>query len=768
MTAESLTGTRTTFAALLAAGGPLGLKRIEIPAIQRDFAQGRRDLRSTSVRESFLDAIAAALTGGAPVELDFVYGGTTSEGSFAPIDGQQRLTTLFLVHWFLACKTGKIAEASVWTSFEYATRPAARAFCKRLVDPALMTSAQTDRKWIEDQPWFMHTWRREPTIAAMLVMIDAIGSKLNGVDHEAAWERLVNETTPVVTFYALNIASLGSGEELYIKMNSRGKPLTPFEIFKARFEQVIPDADLAKRFASKADGPWSDMLWPLRGSDDVIDDEFLRYLHFIITILEFRDKRFARGYTLLDRAKALFGEGASDGPANLEFLFQALDVWAGVDTGEYFRGLFAPEAQWRDADSRGLVPLHGRTTNLDLFAACCDSFNGAGSYGRAFSLADMLMLYAVLLHRVYDTPDFGSRIRTVRNLVEASTNEIRLEAMPALLDDVEAIVVHGNLLLAEVFSVGQREEEELKAPMRDGDDELGAAMRRLEDHPLLRGSLTAFDFAAPGFQARALAFEAIFDAPKVWLALTGALLATGTYQRTARAGRYWFGTASAENQFAWRELLTGVQRRAQSVLRDTLGKVLDEVAANSQDPGTALAAISGSYLAECATSKAFDWRYYLVAYDEARRGASGRYATTSDEMGYELCMLDKTQLNSSYRDAYLSAIVSVAGPGIGIANPRFSGRTWNPRWLRTASERVSLRSVAEGFEVLTLDPDATAAVNSAAQSLGLDREVLLVAEEQVTCLLRVHQAEVDGRLVDSEDRVQIGARLLTEFVKAGL
>ncbi|MEJ2457695.1 MAG: M3 family metallopeptidase [Novosphingobium sp.] len=28
--------------------------------------------------------------------------------------------------------------------------------------------------WIEDQPWFMYTWRLDPTIQSMLVMIDAI------------------------------------------------------------------------------------------------------------------------------------------------------------------------------------------------------------------------------------------------------------------------------------------------------------------------------------------------------------------------------------------------------------------------------------------------------------------------------------------------------------------------------------------------------------------------------------------------------------------
>ena len=45
--------------------------------------------------------------------------------------------------------------------------------------------------------------------------------------------------SPAVSFYLLPLDDMDSDEDLYIKMNSRGKPLTQFENFKAHFEQDI-------------------------------------------------------------------------------------------------------------------------------------------------------------------------------------------------------------------------------------------------------------------------------------------------------------------------------------------------------------------------------------------------------------------------------------------------------------------------------------------------------------------------------------------------
>jgi len=82
------------------------IREIEIPLIQRDYAQGRINENVNRIRERFLDTLCKALLPGATaVDLDFVFGdvvvGTdVNQGKFYPLDGQQRLTTLFLLHCY--------------------------------------------------------------------------------------------------------------------------------------------------------------------------------------------------------------------------------------------------------------------------------------------------------------------------------------------------------------------------------------------------------------------------------------------------------------------------------------------------------------------------------------------------------------------------------------------------------------------------------------------------------------------------------------------
>ena len=84
------------------------LKKIIIPIIQRDYAQGRKGSDVTRVRERFLESLYKAVTE-KTITLDFVYGDIDENGNMTPLDGQQRLTTLFLLHWY-AAKKEKIAE----------------------------------------------------------------------------------------------------------------------------------------------------------------------------------------------------------------------------------------------------------------------------------------------------------------------------------------------------------------------------------------------------------------------------------------------------------------------------------------------------------------------------------------------------------------------------------------------------------------------------------------------------------------------------------
>jgi len=78
-------------------------RKIEIPIIQRDYAQGR--IGKEKLRETFLSDLKKALDNNTTLKLDFVYG-SFENNSLNPLDGQQRLTTLWLLHWYIAFKEG--------------------------------------------------------------------------------------------------------------------------------------------------------------------------------------------------------------------------------------------------------------------------------------------------------------------------------------------------------------------------------------------------------------------------------------------------------------------------------------------------------------------------------------------------------------------------------------------------------------------------------------------------------------------------------------
>jgi len=106
-----------------------------IPLVQRDYAQGREHGSAPRVRERFLQAIFSSLQEDySYLELDFIYGYIKDDKCFTPLDGQQRLTTLFLLHWFYAAKESCLEEASEYLSrFTYETRRSSELFCDELI-----------------------------------------------------------------------------------------------------------------------------------------------------------------------------------------------------------------------------------------------------------------------------------------------------------------------------------------------------------------------------------------------------------------------------------------------------------------------------------------------------------------------------------------------------------------------------------------------------------------------------------------------------------
>ncbi len=275
---------------------------IEIPIIQRDYAQGRQS--ASEVRNVFLDALYSYLAEGIPFrDLDFIYGDIDANNNFVPLDGQQRLTTLFLLHWYLATKEGKkndfvgVLVKDGFSRFTYKTRQSAADFCNAILKysvtleellPADEEKENTLSKTIADSSWYFLPWDNDPTIQSMLCMLDAIHMKFK--DTNGFYDLLTNTENPIITFQFLPLQDYGLTDDLYIKMNSRGKPLTKFENFKAKFEQHLGQHNgklnyqptLKQYFSHRIDTKWADLFWTFRDINENVFDKQL--MNFISTV----------------------------------------------------------------------------------------------------------------------------------------------------------------------------------------------------------------------------------------------------------------------------------------------------------------------------------------------------------------------------------------------------------------------------------------------------------------------------------------------------
>lgn len=373
---------------------------IEIPMLQRDYAQGRKETKTTQIRERFLTSIFEVLSGEkANLHLEFIYG-SVKNGKFIPLDGQQRLTTLFLLHWYFGFDELKDGEKSNIlkdgdkSKFRYETRASSREFCDMLVNLStkeleealeaelkdLKTKKEKHEKdlknkeeslkkleekktlekkikelkekiaelekeikekskisyYIKNRAEFLPFWEKDPTVKSMLNMLDTIHEKTK-ISKNIKPENLNN-----IDFDFLNMGEFGLSDELYIKMNARGKRLTEFEIFKAKFEELLEKnkfEDLLKTFKDKIDGDWAEKFWKFRDKSKQqekdynpaksVDDAFMSYFYFISEMLFYKSKENSQKEAKndekveFDKNKAL--EIYENSQENIEFLFSALD-----------------------------------------------------------------------------------------------------------------------------------------------------------------------------------------------------------------------------------------------------------------------------------------------------------------------------------------------------------------------------------------------------------------------------------------------------------
>lgn len=335
--------------------------KIEIPILQRNYAQGH----SKRVREPFVTHLVDTLEKGRTLELDFIYGGERKgeQGDASkvliPLDGQQRLTTLWLLYWYLAVKDNRLDGElrRELSRFVYETRPMALDFCRYMLRITEgFEDAEAERIELLSKPeayitncyWYDLAWAQDATVSGMLKMLTEFARHYKTLQ-AIPFERLEQ----CIGFYHLPLSDFGLTNDLYIRMNARGAQLTDFEHFKSELYKLIGKHPRLEEVKTKMETTWVENLWAYKPKEaDVVDEPFmglLRFATYVNDVIKQRreGKTFERTQEPTSIAYLSSIYSNSDSVERLIDMLEVLPLLSGIDLS---KGRFRDESLGRLID----------------------------------------------------------------------------------------------------------------------------------------------------------------------------------------------------------------------------------------------------------------------------------------------------------------------------------------------------------------------------------------------------------------------------------
>ncbi|MCR9454037.1 DUF262 domain-containing protein [Vibrio alginolyticus] len=631
------------------------VEAIEIPILQRDYAQGREE--ALDVRTLFLSSLHDALLVSeedreTSLDLDFVYGSFEGEdgGVFSVLDGQQRLTTLFLLHWFLALKSNRLesfrdkfvtSEGS--SRFRYKTRHSSTEFFNALTSAHFETTELDNISGqICDSQWFYASWIYDPTVQSCLCMLDAISSKFKNIDIDL-YERLTNTTEPYITFQYLNLHSFKLSDDLYIKMNARGKPLTAFENFKAWLFDQVENELSESQFEYKVDQQWTDIFWKHSVEENVdFDMTYLKFFNLIAffhgcettvgsyTLLapneksmlrEMRDSRNYIPYSYLNKIQAFKRK-------DLVRITRALDFIASSQSNEITDLFYSVLKTSNNVSLAKFYALLVFTENAPDVEAWNE--NTSVQLSRWMRVTDNL----INNHRLDDMSSFIASIKALHKLSEYSQS-------------IYEGITHDTFETSG-FTKDQWHEEIVKALLILSDNNWELSLKRYEQHSYLNGKLLfILVMAKDDNDINLSVFENYADKVSTLLSLQvlnspnhllqRALLSLDNYLIEDGYNRFSFGMP---NNTSYRDR---AENWFKIVVKPSFKALVDQIS------GSDLDSVNSSLQDIINSSRVNGWRELIVKNPEALRYCKNNLIHKQGEVVY---LLSKTNRRGYHAELY--------------------------------------------------------------------------------------------------------------------
>jgi uncharacterized protein with ParB-like and HNH nuclease domain len=391
------------------------------------------------------------------------------------IDGQQRLTTLFLLLFYLSIKEKRRGDfinifrfdSNLETlAFDYRVRNLTHKFFIELIKNV---DSLDKIQNIKEETWFLMEYADDPTVRAILSAFSIITKHFSNLGDHKFFDYLYTK----IKFWHFKTEKTDQGEELYITMNSRGKQLEDNETLRAKlFEKISSNEEI--HWSEKWE-EWQNYFWQNRNrskgptNSDKGFNEFLRCIAGLEAYKQ-KSKDFLQ----------------QDDPIYASRLIKYLSL---EKIENYFRSLkfvlinyktFASNYEYSE-----WLPIVHKFINQILFERSTNWFIDYNDELRAGERRLMVFLWSVLeyVNRLENNNENLDNIyRFIRVYWLRYNNHDR--SVTSLIDRVN------NSLLNSVWYESITEEEEKRHSFLNKIDDyeylrkLESAIWRLEDHPL--------------------------------------------------------------------------------------------------------------------------------------------------------------------------------------------------------------------------------------------------------------------------------------------
>ena len=265
-----------------------GDTKIIIPDLQRDYCWGNyavTDRKSSKTKELVSDFVKNIVElfeekSDTSLTMGLIYGYEQPHNHIQICDGQQRLTTLFLILGYINIKCSGVYDDYIISKQEreddyephlqYAIRESTLYFLSDL-SRKVFIERNTKVTDIKLSNWYFAEYDNDASIQSMIAALQIIDNVFNSLEFNCFLElgKFVLNNLRVLYY---DMENRSRGEETYVIINTTGEPLSPTENIKPI---LLGNSQLTKEQVQLYSDQWEDReewFWNHRGTDTTSDN----------------------------------------------------------------------------------------------------------------------------------------------------------------------------------------------------------------------------------------------------------------------------------------------------------------------------------------------------------------------------------------------------------------------------------------------------------------------------------------------------------------